>query len=258
MGPRDEHPLFAAIRRIARAVSGLRDELRKLYYGAVLFGKRCPHCEMLSLQMVRDGLCRCRDCGHAFDPTTQFQSCTECGSPLLLKVCRYWCPKCRRPVDSAYCFDAHVFDQTYFREKMQESRERKRERKERVKSLLAASRSGPHCPDEKPSLKMIAGLESELDAFVGLPIPKEVLARMLGRSDFDMEQYRQHILELVEGCVVRFSGISQLVDDARADRVFRFITVVFMEHQGEVVLSEEAGDIRIRENEAHSKGQGIH
>jgi len=36
----------------------------------------------------------------------------------------------------------------------------------------------------------------------------------------------------VQGCVVQFEGVSALVQDARLDRVYRFITAVFLDHEG--------------------------
>ncbi len=74
-----------------------------------------------------------------------------------------------------------------------------------------------------------------------------------------MDIYRQHILELVPGCVVHFEGISNIIEDQRLDRVFRFITAVFMQHDGEIILEQNHdGRIMIFENESHRKGQAVY
>ena len=66
------------------------------------------------------------------------------------------------------------------------------------------------------------------------------------RAAFDMLTYRQHILDLVQGCVVEFEGISAIVEDRKLDRVFRFITAVFMEQDGLLeIVQDHSGQIRL-------------
>jgi hypothetical protein len=62
---------------------------------------------------------------------------------------------------------------------------------------------------------------------------------------FDMAAYRRHLLGRVPGCIVDFEGVSPLTDNLRVDRVYRFITAVFLEHEGMLVL-EQSADGRIR------------
>jgi hypothetical protein len=88
--------------------------------------------------------------------------------------------------------------------------------------------------------------QSDLDRVVGIPVAVFVNT-ILKRPAFDMDLYRRHILPLVQGCTVNFDGISTLVQDARLDRVFRFIAVVFMDQEGLLEIQQEAGG-RIRLN----------
>jgi hypothetical protein len=65
---------------------------------------------------------------------------------------------------SRFLFDGLVFDATYFRKKMAESRKRKQEQRERVRRLLAGTRSGAlvlpgmdPSPDLLTALNQLAG-----------------------------------------------------------------------------------------------------
>ena len=142
-----------------------------------------------------------------------------------------------------FCFDRTVFDPTYFRQMMQESRRRKREAAERVRQMLATSRSSTYFPEDPPLLPDMVDLEAALHDFVtvheeiepGSPEPC---------PSFDLDLYRRHVGSLVEGCVVDFDGVSALLDDLRLDRVFRFMAVVFMDHDGDLCI-EQRHDGRI-------------
>jgi hypothetical protein len=76
---------------------------------------------------------------------------------------------------------------------------------------------------------------------------------------FSMQKYREHILSsLGDGSRV-FSNIEGLMQDCRLDRIWRFVTLIFMQQDGEVVLSQYGNDLlveRVR-YEASSEGQGF-
>ncbi len=188
--------------------------------------------------MLRDSWSQCAACGNEFDPTLAFQRCTTCDSQLQLRISRYWCPRCRVPVKSQFSLDGSAFDTEYFREKMAESRQRREARIEDVKDMLANSRSAPYELQDAPSLDDVPGLEVDLDRFVGQSVPMA----FSGNADapaFDLDSYRQHIRDLADGCIVNFDGISTLISDTKLDRIFRFITVVFMEGAGEITLEQD-------------------
>jgi len=225
----------------------LKAKIRDLYYRAVLFGKACPACGLPDLAMLRDSWCWCRHCGYELDPTEHFDACPDCRSGLKRRVYHYWCARCRRPVRSIYCFDAKVFDAAYFRKMMRHSRESKQQRRQQIRQMLAQSRSPALVMPDEPSLAAVPGLESDLNEFVNIPLSLATFIDASQRPRFEMCTYHRHILELASGCTVRFEGISRLIEDTRLDRIFRFITIIFMANNGEIEISQDhAGAIVLR------------
>jgi len=242
------NPLLVAAAQIAEQIEELRRKTRELYFAVVLFRRPCPHCGSTALRMLRDSWCTCKSCGNELDPTLAFGTCGDCGGALIRKRCHYWCESCRHPVRSRFCFDGRVFDAAYFREMMRQSRERKREKRQLLREQVAEARSSPYAITEEPSLADAPGLLDDLDQAVGLEIPKGLLD-VAKRARFDMHAYQKHIRELVAGCIVHFEGIAQLVDDRRLDRIFRFITIIFMAHRGELEITQtDDGTILITGN----------
>lgn len=244
----DRNPLLTGIANVEEMVRHLRDRVRRFIYQVVLLQRPCPKCGAASLTMLRDSWCRCDACGHECDPTLQFQRCPDCDGALARRRYHYWCPACRTEVVSRFAFDANVFDPAYFREKMRESRERKRRQRENAQALAADGRSSPYLYEEAPDLTAAPSLLDDLDRVIGTPIAHAFLDAQ-GRPRFDLGRYRQHVRELIHGCIVHFDGISALVDNPRLDRIYRFITVIFMEHDGELALDQTAdGKILITGN----------
>lgn len=222
---------------IQQRVALLRGKVRTLFYAVMLFQKECISCGNTVLVMEEDSRCRCGKCGAEYDPTVAYQTCPDCNQALILKIQHYWCPRCQRPVRSLFCFDERVFNSEYFREMMQESRQRKQEYVEKLRQLLLDSRSPPFWPTEEPILDDVVGFADDLAPFVtALTTPATIVNG--GRPYFDMNAYREHLLDLVPGCVVDFEGVSALVNDTRLDRVYRFITAIFLEHEGLLVLEQ--------------------
>jgi len=137
---------------------------------------------------------------------------------------------------SAYTFEAKVFDKVYFTGKMREHRQRRKAQREAVRRLLAVSRSGEYIPEEPVGLGTIPGLVDALDELVANAAPDQMISVLASPPEFDLERYRQHIIAFLNGYEVLFEKIPPLLDDARRDRVFRFVAAVFMDHQGEVEL----------------------
>lgn len=237
--PYSSNTLLRSMASVHQMMGVLKDHIRQLYFRAVLLAKACPECSQPDLVMIRDSWCRCRSCNHEMDPTEVFQMCPACRSGLTRKVYHYWCDHCRAPVRSLYSFDAKVFDPIYFREMMRTSRERKRERRETVRQLLDGSRSAPLQFSESPIIETLPGLDQALNRFVNMPLPISLFLFADGRPRFDMHLYRQHIRDLAAGCVVHFEGISKLIPDARLDRIFRFITIIFMQQDGEIEIRQD-------------------
>ena len=84
----------------------------------------------------------------------------------------------------------------------------------------------------------------DLNAIIAAVVPDEL--RRAVAEHFDLEAYRRHLTDLVQGCVVEFEGVSRLIDDARLDRIFRFVTAIFLEHEGLLEIEQiEGGRLRL-------------
>jgi len=223
---------------IQQRVAEYCSRARNLFYAVMLFQRECPSCGSSALVMKQDSCCQCHCCHAEFDPTVQFQTCPDCDHALILKVYHYWCPHCRRPVRSMFCFDERVFNNEYFREMMQESRERKKEEAEKLRSQLLESRSPTFWPDSEPVIEGAAQFAQDLEQFTAPLIAVKSKARPV-RASFDLNAYRHHILTRVQGCVVEFEGIARLVEDPQLDRVYRFITAIFLDHEGLLEIEQQ-------------------
>lgn len=230
--------LLAAMDLIERRAARLKAEVVRLVYAVHLFQRPCPSCERAQLVMIRDGWCRCHACGKEFDATVQFQACAICDGSLVLCVCRYWCPQCRVPVRSLFRLDAHIFDAEYFRKRMRESRVHEQERIDAVARMLANARSSPVTGMSAESQEL-ACLASDIGQFLHLHQMEERQKPAVAPEQFDMARYRRHLQDLVDGCVVAFDGVAQLSPDRRRDRVWRFVTAVFMDQEGTLCIHQE-------------------
>ena len=200
--------------------------------------------------MVGPSQCSC-SCGNVLDPTLAFQESPCCGARLVRKTYHYACARCHETVPSRFLFDERVFDPVYFREMMREARARAKRKKEELRRFLARTRSDPLILVEEPCLESIAGLEEALDGFIGSAMID--LARFLPKSGFSMKAYRNHILAALGVGSRLFSEISPLAEDYRRDRIWRFITLIFMTQDREVELTQLGADILVERvaSEAH-------
>ena len=238
------NPLLRGLQEVDRRLAALMQEARALFYEVMLFLKPCPACGLADLSMVGDSEATCTGCGHSCDPTLVFQTCPDCDSALVRRMYHYFCPACRIPVRSHYCFDVKVFDADYFRERMAVSRTRKRERIERIRTALLNSRSPVFMPDDEPPVVVPIGIATALADVLVQPVP-EVHEHPTGPR-FDLSEYRSHLLDLVTGCVVQFDGVSPLITDRRVDRAFRFVAAVFMENEGLLQIRDDgAGHLQL-------------
>jgi len=219
---------------MAAAVKEFMARAKRFYYLVMLFGCRCRKCNG-SLTMIGDGRCRCDVCRHEFDPTVAFQRCSHCGGAPVLRVKRYQCKSCGLQVNSVFLFDGVVFDAGYFRQKMTESRRRKKELRQRVQEMLAQCRSGPLTLDA-PDLNSVPGLVDALSNLTGgldVPVPLEL------KGKFDLDRYQTHIASCLGAGPSTLRNIPPLIDDLRLDLVWRFIAVIFLEHAGSVHVRQQ-------------------
>ena len=192
--------------------------------------------------MTDKSQCLC-SCGNIFDPTLAFQKSTCCGAQLVRRTFHYACSRCKKTNPSRFIFDERIFDGEYFSRMMKASRAKKLKKKEEMIKLLIESQSGELPLLQQPCLESIPGLFQDLDCFVGADEGK---TDDLGfDSGFEMEDYRSHILTAL-GCGSRlFSSIDYVSQDPREDRVWRFVTLIFMQHEQEIDLTQYDNDLLI-------------
>ena len=245
----EKNPLLRGIWRVSTRLARFKALVRDFYYAVLLSNHPCRECGG-KLRMGGPSQCRC-GCGVELDPTVEFQRSECCGAALARRTLHYVCSSCQRIVPSKYLFDERLFDRAYFAERMRESRERKRNRLEEIRKILANSRSGALQIGDVPDPDAIPGLTADLDRFVGSR-PQVALSAFLGDKELDMAEYRRLILENA-GCLIRFSAMRSLCDNVRLDRVRRFITLLFMEQAGEVSLGQLDNDIQVQVYETHDQ-----
>jgi hypothetical protein len=223
------------------------------YYFDVLFSiHRCPACGG-HLKITGESNCSC-SCGNVFDPTLAFQKSACCGAGLIRKTFHYACARCNKTIASRFLFDEKVFDKQYFREMMRESRQRKKKKREEIKRLLVNSRSSPLCHVEEPQLESIPGLIDDLNGFIRDASNEYKPFSIYANQQYEINRYRGHILSLLTWDSVLFSKIEPLIEDTREDRIYRFITLVFMDNEREIELRQLEDDLSVQRlyNEAYA------
>ena len=126
---------------------------------------------------------------------------------------------------------------------MREVRTRERKKKEELKVLLAGSRSDTLILLEEPCLDSLPGLTEALNGFVGTEVSG--FQDFLSRSGFSLDDYRSHLLAVIGNRSVLFSDITPLIEDCRKDKIWRFVTLIFMRQDREVSLTQYGADILV-------------
>jgi hypothetical protein len=237
---------------MAEAVELFMQKARKFFYSVMLFSHRCPKCNG-SLAMTCEGKCRCVSCEKEFDPTIAFQRCSECGGVPILRVRRYQCKKCGSDIQSRFLFEGLVFNPEYFRAKMLESRQRKSEQKERVRQMLAESRSAD-LPLGAVDLAAVPGL---LNALNSLTAGLDIAFERGSRNEFDLKRYETHIQAHIKDFSVSLRDIPPLSENLRKDLIWRFIAVIFLAHASIVDVRQQGQDIMVRKHEINRERQDI-
>ena len=238
---------------MSAAVEKFLIKAKRFYYLVMLFGYRCPKCKG-SLAMIAEGGCQCHTCGYEFDPTVEFQRCSVCGGTAILRVRRYQCKDCDKEITSRFLFDGLIFNAEYFKVKMAESRQHKKEQKERVKKMLAECQSDT-LPLQAADLDSMPGL---LDALNGLSAGISESFEIESRDEFNLKCYEQHIQAHIQDFPVCLDEIPLLSkESARKDRIWRFIALIFLAHAGVVTIWQDGQDIMVVKNEVNGKGQDL-
>ena len=232
--------ILSVAMELTEVVSRLVERVRQLYWAVVLIGHRCPDCTG-ALTMVGESRCQCPSCGRTFDPTVAFQRCLDCGGPLALRIRRYQCQRCGADVPSCFVFEGVAFDREYFARQMAESRQRKRRRQEQLRRLVAENRS--ETIDPAPiDLEAIPGL---VEALNGLSVGPEIRVLLPLCKGFDLRRYQRHVEAHVGPIEVYFDRIPPLEKDARMDRIWRFVAIIFMAHAGLVQICQHEETILV-------------
>lgn len=226
---------------LAEAVEIFAGHARKFYYQVMLSGSACPRCEG-DLRMLRESYCRCVSCGSAFDPTVAFQRCSDCEGRVRLRICRYRCVLCGADVRSRFVFDARVYDAEYFRERMAQSRQRKLEGCVPAREAGIDTRSAVLAP-VSAGLEDVPGLIEALNGLVTDPALAALLP--LAAKGFDLKRYETHVQAHLGDAETAFDDIPPLENNRRLDRIWRFITIIFMAHVGAVELRQDGADITV-------------
>ena len=236
------HPLITPMLQVNERIERYRSRARAFFHEVVLLPFACPACEA-SLTMTSTSRAKCNGCGQELNPTTTFQRSTCCGSALRLARQHYVCTTCRTIVPSRFLFVERVFDSNYFRQRMAESRERTRRRREELHRLMVREQSGQLDLTDVPSRDAVNELFAQLDVFVGVP---EVSLDIFCEDDgVSIEAYRESLRCAMAGCMRRFDAFPPLHANRRTDRARRFVALVYMEHDREVVLHQRDNDILV-------------
>jgi len=237
---------------MTKAIELFLEKAKAFFYSVMLLGHRCPKCNG-SLIMVSEGKCRCAFCSKEFDPTVTFQRCSECGEIPVLRIRRYKCKSCGSDIQSRFLFDGLAFDRDYFRQRMIESRQQKTERRERVRRMLAESRSAD-LPLGAVDLTAVPGL---LDALNSLTVGYDESYAIESRDEFDLKRYEKHIKAHVQGFSVSLRDIPPLSENLRKDLIWRFIAVIFLAHTGIVDIQQQGQNIMVSKHEINRERQDV-
>ena len=225
---------------VESVIESYRVSVRSFYFSVLLAKFRCPQCQG-SIQLVEPSSALC-GCGAAFDPTLVFQKSGCCGAILVKRQCHYSCNVCGEVVPSIFLFDGVIFDSEYFRDKMRLSREQRRREQAETRAVLRAERSGTLSIFDEVDLNALPGLVTDLDDLIGVSTTDQNIQEW--ERNLSIEDYRRHIFNLLDAEIV-FSSISPLFPEERRDKVYRFISLIFMEQDREVSLSQYGEDILV-------------
>jgi len=238
--------------KLVGRVERLSKHARTLYHAVMLMGHRCPMCGGKAM-MAEGGKCTCQNCHQVFDPTIAFQRCGTCGGQLQLQVRKYRCIECGTHATSRFLFDGTFLNAEYFRVKMAESRQRKKEQRERVRQILAECRS-PDLTVPGAELSSVPGLVDALDCLVGGGSDTPLWQPAGG---FDLRRYQSHIEAQLQDFPLSLGELPALAEDARKDRIWLFVAVIFMAHAGLLDVWQEGSIIWVMKHETHGEGQDI-
>ncbi|MFC1761158.1 hypothetical protein ACFL6U_03660 [Planctomycetota bacterium] len=237
---------------MADAVESFKQKAKRFFYQVMLLAYRCPKCNG-SLVMLAESQVKCASCNNVFDPTIAFQRCSNCGGVPELQVRHYRCRNCKADIQSRFLFDGFVFNTDYFRQKMVESRQRKQERREKVRQMLAETRSNTLSLPPAD----LGAFPDLIKALNRLTADPQVSMEVESKDGFDLHRYETHIQAHIQEVPTSLMDIPPLSENLRRDLIWRFIAVIFMAHAGEVDIWQEGPNIMLIKYETNRKRQGL-
>ena len=136
---------------------------------------------------------------------------------------------------------------------MAETRQRKKERRERVREMLAESRSDA-LSLQAVDLSAVPGL---VDVLNGLTADLDTGFAIESHEEFNLKRYESHIQAHIQDFAVNLLDIPPLSENGRKDVIWRFIAVIFMAHTGIVDIWQDDSNIMVIKHEANGEGQGV-
>jgi hypothetical protein len=131
---------------------------------------------------------------------------------------------------------------------MIESRQRKTEQRERVREILAESRSAI-LPLGAVDLAAVPGL---LNALNNLTTGLDAAFERKSLDEFDLKRYETHIQAHIREFSVSLRDIPPLSENLRKDLIWRFITVIFLAHASIIDIQQQDQDIMVSKHEIDS------
>jgi hypothetical protein len=144
-----------------------------------------------------------------------------------------------------------IFNADYFRQKVAESRERKKEQRERVRQILAECRSSD-LPLEGIQLETVPGL---MEALNGLTLGIDEAVKIELRDVFDLERYEMHLRNHLRDSPLSLGQIPPLIENARQDLIWRFVAAIFLAHAGIVDIWQDGQDVMVIKHEVNRNGE---
>jgi len=134
-----------------------------------------------------------------------------------------------------------VFDADYFRQKMSDSRQRKKQQKERVRKLLL------ECQSADLTLPFVdfgtvPGLTEALNNLTSGIV--EDLTREL-HNEFDLNLYQRHIQAHIQDFPIELQNIPTLSENGRKDLIWRFVAAIFLSHMGIIDIEQQQERIMV-------------
>ncbi len=222
-----------------------KKDVKDFYYDVILSKHKCPVCHS-KLKMIGTSKAECMSCGQNLDPTLVFQDSSCCREKLILKYSHYACSHCNKTVPSKFLFDERVFDKSYFRQMMKECRDKARKRQAEIKRFMIQSRSRTLELMDEPFLGNVPGLVEALDNFVQSQNGSCDDYMCESKVSFHMDGYRTHIMNYLDWGKKLFSSFLPIQENHRLDRIWRFVTLIFMQQEGEVKLTQNENDLWVQ------------